>query len=95
MWYYDSRDDIVWFDRARFASAPDDVAMVRWARDAKHGKRVRPGTELARLIWMDGSEEPLRAPSGCHGTIDATNRRIVYERLGATKQFAFRLKNGA
>ena len=82
------RFDPTWFKNA----STEAVSRVIWKSFAKKGKKVAPGTLLGTVVWNDGSRAKLKAPTGCRGTIEATNRRIEYDRLHKKPaQSAFRL----
>jgi len=74
-----------------FASRSLAAVKVSW--NIKGGETVSPGDELAVLTWDDGTTEELKAPTGCQGTVEATNRRIEFVRLGKRpSQWALRLE---
>jgi hypothetical protein len=75
---------------------PAAVVRVSWRRDIGRGTTVAVGDVIGTLFWSDGTQEDLKAPGGCNGTIDAKNRRIKYALLTRhPAQWALRLKAAA
>lgn len=77
-----------------FAEAESGVTRIRWILGMKRGKRIRPGTHLADIVWDDEDleDEPIRAPEGCNGVIRRTNRRIRTARLRRRSQRLLELR---
>ena len=64
-----------------FEAAPAGVLVVSWEPGIKSGALIGEGTKLATIKWDDGTQTSMNAPQGAEGTVQATNRRILYERL--------------
>ncbi len=54
------------------------LRRIAWGIDSKS-----PWKSFADVFWDDGTQEVLRAPPGCAGTVVFTNRRLPYHRLHA------------
>ena len=62
-----------------FEAVGEYVASIVWKKQV--GDAVESDDDLATVQWGNGSKEPLRAPTGCLGTIQRINRDIIYEEL--------------
>ena len=79
VWDADNRE--LRTNRVEIAGRDHAVRRVSWEPGIRAGAVVAPGDLLATMRWDLGPPEPLNAPPGCAGVIEATNRRIDYERL--------------
>ena len=90
---YESKNREVYFVIDYFKQKPAAAVRVSWKGGIGRDATVAVGDVLATLKWSDGTEEELKAPGGCNGTIEATNRQIRYDLLTrAPSQWAARLK---
>ena len=90
---YESKNREVYFVIDYFKKKPAAPVRVSWKGGISRDATVAVGDVLATLKWSDGSEEELKAPGGCNGMIETTNRQIQYALLTrAPAQWAVRLK---
>ncbi len=93
---YESKNREVYFVIDYFKQKPAAAVRVSWKGGIGRDTTVVVGDVLATLKWSDGTEEELKAPGGCNGMIEATNRQIKYALLTrAPAQWAARLKAAA
>ena len=78
---YDAVNREVSFVPSYFNAAAASVLVVSWKIGIRSGAVIAAGTMLATIKWDDGTETVMQAPAGANGTVQATNRRILYERL--------------
>lgn len=78
---FDAVNGEVRFVPSYFAAEPASVLVVSWESGIKAGAVIASGTKLATIKWDDGTETMMHNPTGANGTVRATNRRILYERL--------------
>ena len=64
-----------------FAARNSSIELLSWRKGIKKGTEIKENTELADIYWDDGTKDVLKAPTGCAGIIESTNRRIKYEIL--------------
>lgn len=89
---YDSTNRELRTVRKYFAAKDAAVLQIKWKEGIRKDARIKPGRILAHIIWDGLPAEPVRAPAGCEGTIESTNRRIRYEFLHRRVETLLRLK---
>jgi len=76
-----------------FVARNSSMELLSWRKGIKGGVKIKENTELADIFWDDGKKNVLKAPTGCAGIIQSTNRRILYENLHIPpSQWLLRLK---
>ena len=78
---FDAVSREVSFVPSYFRAAAATVLVVSWEDGIKSGALIAGGAKLATIKWDDGTETTMSAPAGANGIVQATNRRILYERL--------------
>lgn len=76
---FDSENRELRFVSPWFAAQPSAANTIAWS--VKNGSNVAGGDVIGTLSWDNGTQEPLIAPAGCSGTVEASNRRIDYALL--------------
>ena len=59
----------------------NSVLVIRWQDGIRKDAVIAAGDLLATVVWDDGLEDGILAPSGCQGIVLRTNRQIRYETL--------------
>ena len=67
--------------RFYFKDRREAVLQILWEQGMAAGSAVIPGQKVATIIWRRSAPEDISAPAGCQGTVEKTNRRILYEKL--------------
>ena len=90
---YESKNREVYFVIDYFKQNPAAAVRVSWKEGIGRDATISVGDVLATLAWSDGTVQDLKAPGGCNGVIEATNRQFKYERLTRPPaQWAVRLR---
>ena len=74
--------------RFYFRNKQESVLKIHWAAGISRGTTIEAGDLLAKIEWRKSGFEDIRAPRGCAGTVERTNRNITAIKL---KKESFRL----
>ena len=62
--------------RFHFRDKHESVLKIHWESGISRGANIKEGQLLAQIEWRKSGFEDIRAPKGCSGRVERTNRNI-------------------
>lgn len=78
--------------RFYFFDKDEAVLQIRWKDGVKAGAHIQTNEILFTIVWEFSADQDVKAPAGCNGIVQRTNRRISYDELDEQSQWLLELE---